>query len=164
MGIWTDGINPRGNVMLCVESLLKMKPFDMLPESRLQWICDRAEHIHLHPGEVLVREGDVSKGFFIQPNGRITVSRLSKGTDMPVGRHEASSFFGEIQALTEDLVPVTLTADIETDLYCLNCLDFLDLIHSCREFEKDIFRTVGKRLRGLESFIQNREKMAALGT
>ncbi|MEL6606029.1 MAG: ATP-binding protein [Cyanobacteria bacterium J06614_10] len=150
--------------MLCVESLSKMKPFDMLPESRLQWICDRAEHIHLQAGEVLVREGDVSKGFFIQPNGRITVSRLSKGTDMPVGRHEASSFFGEIQALTEDLVPVTLTADIETDLYCLNCLDFLDLIHSCREFEKDIFRTVGKRLRGLESFIQNREKMAALGT
>ncbi|MEL6262551.1 MAG: ATP-binding protein [Cyanobacteria bacterium J06626_6] len=150
--------------MLCVETLSQMKPFDVLPESRLQWICDRAEHIRLSAGEVLVKEGDVSKGFFIQPNGRITVSRLSHGVDMPVGRHEAASFFGEIQALTEDRVPVTLTADIETDLYCLNCVDFLDLIHSCREFEKDIFRTVGKRLRGLESFIQNREKMAALGT
>ncbi|MEO0854894.1 MAG: ATP-binding protein, partial [Cyanobacteria bacterium J06648_11] len=32
------------------------------------------------------------------------------------------------------------------------------------DFEKDIFRTVGRRLRGLESFIQSREKMAALGT
>ncbi len=61
-------------------------------------------------------------------------------------------------------MPVTLTADCETDLYCLNCADFLEVLHSCREFEKDIFRTVGQRLRGLESFIQNREKMAALGT
>ncbi len=37
-------------------------------------------------------------------------------------------------------------------------------VHSCREFERDIFRTVSQRLRGLQSFIQTREKMAALGT
>ncbi len=136
----------------------------MLPLARLEWICDRAEQIDLSSGEVLVKEGDPSKGFYIQVSGQITVSRMSKGVDMPVGRHESPSFFGEIQALTEDLVPVTLTADTATELYRLNCGDFLDLIHSCREFEKDIFRTVGKRLKGLESFIQNREKMAALGT
>ncbi len=150
--------------MLCAKSLSQMKPFKMLPPERLDWICDRAKHIQLAPGEVLVKEGDPSAGFFIQLSGQITVSRLSKGVDMPVGRHESPSFFGEIQALTEDLVPVTLTADITTDLYQLTCLDFLDLVHSCREFEKDIFRTVGQRLKGLESFVQNREKMAALGT
>ncbi|MGB3291858.1 MAG: ATP-binding protein [Phormidesmis sp.] len=150
--------------MLCSESLLQIKPFAKLPPDRLAWICDHAEHIHLTPGEVLVKEGDPSLGFFIQATGQITVSRLSKGVDMPVGRHESPSFFVEVQALTEDLVPVTLTADISTDLYRLNCPDFLDLVHSCREFEKDIFRTVSQRLRGLESFVQSREKMAALGT
>lgn len=150
--------------MLCAESLSQMKPFQMLPAARLEWICDRATPRHLPAGEVLVREGDPSQGFFIQISGQITVSRLSSGVDMPVGRHESPSFFGEIQALTEDVVPVTLTADTDTDLYQLTCLDFLDLLHSCREFEKDIFRTVGQRLRGLESFIQTREKMAALGT
>ena len=150
--------------MLCSESLLQIEPFEKLSFERLEWICNHAEHIHLSAGEVLVKEGEVSQGFFIQPNGRITVSRLNNGIDMPIGRHEPASFFGEIQVLTEDLVPVTLTADIDTDLYRLNCADFLDLLHSCREFEKDIFRTVAKRLRGLESFIQTREKMAALGT
>lgn len=150
--------------MLCADSLLQMKPFQALPRERLDWICDRAEHIHLAPGEVLVREGEAPKGFFIQLCGQITISRRSNGINMPVGRHESPSFFGEIQVLTEDLVPVTLIADNDTDLYRLNCLDFLDVLHSCREFERDIFRTVGMRLRGLESFIQNREKMAALGT
>ena len=150
--------------MLCSKALLQMKPFQALPSERIDWICDRAEHIQLAPGEVLVREGDRPRGFFMQIRGQITVSRSSNGADMPVGRHESPTFFGEIQVLTEDLVPVTLTADKEVDLYRLNCPDFLEVLHSCREFERDIFRTVGKRLRGLESFIQNREKMAALGT
>ncbi|MEM9162714.1 MAG: ATP-binding protein [Cyanobacteria bacterium P01_F01_bin.4] len=150
--------------MLCKESLLQMQPFQTLSPERLDWICDRVEHIHLAPGEVLVREGEPTKGFFIQISGQITITRRSNGADMPVGRNESPSFFGEIQVLTEDLVPVTLTADLDTDLYRLDCVDFLEVLHSCREFEKDIFRTMSRRLRGLESFIQNREKMAALGT
>ncbi len=150
--------------MLCPQALTQIKPFQLLPAERLEWICDRSESIQLAAGEVLVREGEPAKGFFIQLNGLIIVTRRSNGIDIPVGRHESCSFFGEIQVLTEDLVPVTLTAEIATDLYRLSCADFLDLVHSCREFEKDIFRMVGKRLRGLESFIQNREKMAALGT
>ena len=150
--------------MLCSNALLQLKPFQTLPESRLDWICDRAEHVHLEPGTVLVREGEPVKGFFIQLDGQITVYRHADGVDMPLGRHEGPSFFGEIQVLTEDVVPVTLIADTPTNLYRLNCCDFLDVLHSCREFERDIFRTVGTRMRGLESFIRGREKMAALGT
>ncbi|MEM6253027.1 MAG: ATP-binding protein [Cyanobacteria bacterium P01_D01_bin.156] len=150
--------------MLCAESLLQMVEFQSLPRQRLDWICDRAEHIQLAPGDVLVREGGRPLGFFIQLSGQITITRQSNGVDMPVGRHQSPSFFGEIQVLTEDRVPVTVTADTDVDLYRLQCLDFLDVLHSCREFERDIFRTVSKRLRGLESFIQSREKMAALGT
>ncbi len=150
--------------MLCSEQLVQMTPFDKLPPERLKWICDRAHPVHLSPGEVLVRQGDTSLGFFIQLSGKITVTQHTNGADMPVGRHDSPSFFGEIQVLTDDIVPVTLTADVETELYRLNCPDFLDLVHSCREFERDIFRTVGQRMRGLESFIRTREKMAALGT
>ncbi|ESA33990.1 histidine kinase [Leptolyngbya sp. Heron Island J] len=150
--------------MLCAESLLQMEAFQSLPRARLDWICDRVEPMQLKAGDVLVKEGERPLGFFIQLSGQITVSRQSNGVNMPVGRHLSPSFFGEIQVLTEDLVPVTLKADTDVDLYRLQCLDFLDVLHSCREFERDIFRTVGKRMRGLESFIQSREKMAALGT
>ncbi|MEO0408015.1 MAG: cyclic nucleotide-binding domain-containing protein, partial [Cyanobacteria bacterium P01_A01_bin.135] len=150
--------------MLCSQALLQLKPFQTLPPERLEWICDRAEHVHLEPGHVLVNEGEPVKGFFIQMDGKITVYRRADGADMPVGRHDGPSFFGEIQVLTEDVVPVTLTADAPTNLYRLNCCDFLEVLHSCREFERDIFRTVGTRMRGLESFIRGREKMAALGT
>ena len=78
--------------MLCSESLSQMKPFDQLPASRLDWVCNRSEPIHLDPGEVLVKEGDKPLGFFIQTAGQITVTRISNGVDMPVGRHESPSF------------------------------------------------------------------------
>ena len=160
------GIHPNSEKVhkLCVESLLQIKLFQTLPPERLDWICDRAEPMHLSVGEVLVREGEPSKGFFIQISGQIAISRRSHGADMPLGRHKSPTFFGEIQVLTEDPVPVTLTAETEADLYRLICPDFLEVLHSCREFERDIFRTVSARIRGLESFIRGREKMAALGT
>ena len=150
--------------MLCIEELLKLELFQQFPESRLQWICDRAKEIKLDRGEILVKEGDVHRGFFLQTSGSIVVTRLSEGIQMPVGQHHAPAFFGEIQILTDDLVPVTLQAFTPCLLYELSSEDFLTLIHECRDLERTIFQTVQNRLRGLESFIRNREKMAALGT
>lgn len=150
--------------MLCADTLLQLELFQTLPLQRIKWICDRVQPIQLKSGDILSREGDRSEGFYIQVSGTINLSRKSQGIDMPIGRHEGLSFFGEIQALSDDNVPVTLEAVCEVQLYRLSTEDFLDVLHSCREFEKLMFRTVQKRLRGLESFIQTREKMAALGT
>ena len=150
--------------MLCTEELLKLELFQKLSEFRLQWICDRAQEIKIAKGEILVREGDPHRGFFIQVSGTMGITRISNGIPMPVGQHRAPAFFGEIQILTGDLVPVTLQAFTDCRLYEITGEDFLTILHECREFEKSVFQTVENRLRGLESFIRNREKMAALGT
>ena len=150
--------------MLCSEELLRLELFQKLPSDRLEWICDRATEIKLAQGEILVREGDPRRGFFIMLSGRIGITRLSEGVQMPIGQHQPPSFFGEIQILTDDLVPVTLQALTDCHLYELSGEDFLEILHECRDFERTIFQTVQNRVRGIESFIQNREKMAALGT
>lgn len=150
--------------MLCVEELLSVELFRILPKSRLEWICDRSQEIHIAAGEKLISEGDPRRGFFILTKGRIAITRLTEGVKMPLGQHESPGFFGEIQVLTDEVVPVTLQALTDCIAYELKGEDFLELLHSCRDFEREIFRVVGKRLRGLESFIRNREKMAALGT
>ena len=150
--------------MLCVEELLSVELFKILPKSRLEWICDRSQEIHIPVGEKLISEGDPGRGFFILTEGRMAITRLTEGVEMPLGRHEAPSFFGEIQVLTDEAVPVTLQALTNCIAYELKGEDFLELLHDCRDFEREIFRVVGRRVRGLESFIRNREKMAALGT
>jgi signal transduction histidine kinase len=83
---------------------------------------------------------------------------------MPIGRQEAPGFVGEVPILTDEPVMITLRALSDCRVYELPGADFLALIHQCREVERLIFRAVQQRLRGLESFVRNREKMAALGT
>ena len=150
--------------MLCHQELIKLELFQKLDRDRLEWICDRATKIELKRREILIAEGDDHKGFLILTSGNVGITRKSEGVEMPIGQHHAPSFFGEIQIMTDDLVPVTLTALTDCIVYELNSEDFLQLVHQCRDFERSVFRTIQKRVKGLESFIQNREKMAALGT
>ena len=150
--------------MLCTQELLKLELFQKLSEERLEWVCDRASEFELPKGKILVKEGDTHKGFLILTSGTIGITRFSEGVEMPIGQHAAPSFFGEIQIMTDDLVPVTLRAMNDCRVHEVSSEDFLELVHSCRDFEKTVFRTIQQRVQGLQSFLQNREKMAALGT
>lgn len=150
--------------MLYTNDLLALELFQHLPSHRLDWVCERAQFLELASGEILVREGEAGRGFFVLSSGLIGITRLSEGVEIPTGQHQAPAFFGEVQILTDELVPVTLTALSSCQLHLISADDFRELLHECREFERTLFRVVEKRLRGLESFIRQREKMAALGT
>lgn len=150
--------------MLCVEDLINLAPFQQLPKTRLEWVCDRAQTIVLKPGELLVQEGEPHKGLFLLTEGQMSITRRSDGMEIPIGQHNAPSFFGEIPILTDEPAPVTMRALGDCRLYEIEGDDFRTLLHECRDFERMVFRIMQQRTRGLESFIRGREKMAALGT
>ncbi|MEH1863066.1 MAG: ATP-binding protein [Nostoc sp.] len=150
--------------MLCVEELINLDPFQQLPKERLQWVCDRTQTVELSAGEVLSHEGDPVCRLFILVKGKINITRRSEGVEIPIGQHEAPSFFGEIPVLTDEPAPVTMRAFTNCHLYEMKGEDFRKLLHECRDFERMVFRIMQGRVRGLESFIRGREKMAALGT
>jgi signal transduction histidine kinase len=150
--------------VLCIQDLLALELFQILPPERLEWVCDRAEAVMLNSSDILIHEGESERGFFILSEGQIGLTRNSEGSEIPIGQHDAPAFFGEIQILTNDPVPVTLRALTSCRLHRIFGHEFLELLHTCREFERQIFRTVQKRTEGLTSFIRQREKMAALGT
>ncbi|MBW4474121.1 MAG: cyclic nucleotide-binding domain-containing protein [Stenomitos rutilans HA7619-LM2] len=150
--------------MLCVEDLISLAPFQQLPKARLEWACDRAQTVTLRAGDVLVHEGDPHRGLFLLIEGQMGITRRSDGMEIPIGQHNAPSFFGEIPILTGEPVPVTMRALGDCRLYEIESDDFRSLLHECRDFEQMVFRIMQQRARGLESFIRGREKMAALGT
>lgn len=145
--------------MLSIKELLELELFRQLPESRLTWICDRAAEINLKKGDILVEEGDPHRGFMILLAGTMDVTRLSEGIQMPIGKHQAPAFFGEIQILSDDSVPVTVQALADCRLYEIDPEDFLVTLHECRDFERIIFKTMQKRLRGLESLLKDGFKL-----
>ncbi|MBW4697984.1 MAG: cyclic nucleotide-binding domain-containing protein [Aphanocapsa lilacina HA4352-LM1] len=150
--------------MLRVDELLRLEVFAKLPPSRLEWVCGRVQPVVLSAGETLVKEGDPPRGFFILAEGKLGIWRQSDGVEMPIGRHEAPGFIGEVPILTDEPALVGARALTDCRVYELPAEDFLELIHQCRDVERLIFRAVHHRLRGLESFVRTREKMAALGT
>ncbi|MBN3922900.1 ATP-binding protein [Nostoc sp. NMS4] len=150
--------------MLCVEELINLDPFQQLPKERLQWVCDRSQTVELSAGEVLSHEGDPVCRLFILVKGKINITRRSEGVEIPIGQHEAPSFFGEIAVLTDEPAPVTMRGLTNCNIYAMKGDDFRKLLHECRDFERMVFRIMQHRVRGLESFIRGREKMAALGT
>jgi signal transduction histidine kinase len=150
--------------MLCVTDLTQIEPFPQLPVERLEWLCERAQALSLSAGTTLVHEGEPGRGIFILSQGEVNITRLSEGNEIPIGKHVAPAFFGEIPVLTDEPVLVTIRATVDCQLYEIEGDDFRKLLHECRNFERMVFRIWQKRIRGLESFIRGREKMAALGT
>lgn len=150
--------------MLCIEDLSKFELFQCLPLERLDWVCDRVDKIELPAGKTLVHEGDTVQGVFLLIAGQIGITRISEGLDIPLGQHKAPACFAELPVLTDEPIPVTLHTVMNCLLYELAGDDFRTLIHECREFERAVFRVMAQRLRGVESFVRGREKMAALGT
>ncbi len=125
---------------LCIEDLLKLEPFQQLPQSRLEWVCDRAETFDLPAGNVLVHEGDPHRGLFILARGQMAITRRSEGAEMPIGRHDAPAFFGEIQVLTDGPAPVTLKAITDCHLHEIEAEDFRLLLHECRILSASSFK------------------------
>ncbi|MEA5448300.1 ATP-binding protein [Leptolyngbya sp. CCNP1308] len=149
---------------LCLEHLQAIEPFNHLPQERLEWVCDRATSLQLSKGDYLVKEGDLTTTIYVIVSGRLGVTRQSEGIAMPIGQHEGSGYIGEIPVLTDEPAPVTLQAMSDCEIHAITGADFLTLLHECREFERVVFRLMQQRVRGLESFLRGREKMAALGT
>jgi CRP-like cAMP-binding protein len=79
--------------VLCINDLLALELFQYLPQHRLDWVCDRTSSVELSSGDILVGEGETGRGFFILSAGRIGITRLSEGVEIPLGQHDACFFW-----------------------------------------------------------------------
>lgn len=150
--------------MIELQKLREMPLFAGLPEERMQWLCENIKDVRVAADEVLVGEGDSSKGFYILLEGEFAITKFTDGQRIPAGRHVPPSFFGEIPLLADVPVPVTVKAVRDSRLVRLSDSAFRELLACCDSFSRIIFRTMAARIAGMESFVRTREKMAALGT
>ncbi len=150
--------------MIPLDRLRAMPLFADLSEDCMRWVCSQLVEVRLAPGEALVQEGDSARGFFILVEGEMSAFKRTDGALLPAGHHAAPAFFGEIPLLAQIAVPVTLRAVTACHLGQLAEGAFRRLLADSQEFSKVIFRTMAQRLGGMESFVRQREKMAALGT
>jgi CRP-like cAMP-binding protein len=122
------------------------------------------EVIEASPGTVLATEGERNGFFHVNLEGEVRVTRIYDRQEILMGVGKPGNYMGEIPLLLD--IPWLGTARVSkpAKMFRLDEEHFWMMLGACRTAAREIFRTAAKRMRNLEGYSQQREKLASLGT
>ncbi|MGH2466357.1 MAG: cyclic nucleotide-binding domain-containing protein, partial [Candidatus Limnocylindrales bacterium] len=124
---------------------------------------------HLTPvtakaGERLLEEGTPGDDLFIVEEGDLEARRRSGRDEVVVGPISPGDVIGEMSVIEGGLRTASVVARTPARLQRLSREDFAAFLADRPSASLEILRTAMRRLRNTEAALQQREKMAALGT
>jgi hypothetical protein len=138
-----------------MERLLALKQvplFSQLSLEQLEAIRQITREVHYLPGEPIVVEGDWGGELFLLMEGSV---KFVKGHGTPDAqtrsRQQAVGYFGEMAALDNQPRSLTVIAERESQLLCLDGERLKDLIRQMPEISFEIMSVLTARIRAAES-------------
>ncbi|HUJ09868.1 MAG TPA: ATP-binding protein [Verrucomicrobiae bacterium] len=122
------------------------------------------EIIQIEAGKVLASEGDPVESFYVLLEGEMRASRNYSNQAILMGIVQPGMFLGEIALLLDSANLATIRALKPSRLFRLGKDDFWRMLSTCPSVASQIFRTMATRVRNMEGYSQQREKLASLGT
>ncbi len=122
------------------------------------------EIVHLEAGKVLAREGEPLDVFYLLLEGEMRVSRNYENQAILMGVTKPGMFLGEISLLLDSPSLATVRTLKPCRLFRLHKDGFWRMLSGCPSVASQIFRTMATRVRNMEGYSQQREKLASLGT
>ena len=122
------------------------------------------EVIEAPAGTVLATEGERTGWFHVNLAGEVRVTRIYDHQEILMGVGKPGHHMGEIPLLLD--IPWQGTARVSkaARLFRLSGDNFWLMLGACPVVAREIFRTAANRLRNMEGYSQQREKLASLGT
>ncbi len=122
------------------------------------------EIIEAPVGTMLAREGERNGFFHVNLEGEARVTRIYDRQEILMGVGKPGHYMGEIPLLLD--APWTSTARVSkpAKYFRLGEEGFWLMLGSCPTVAREIFRTAANRVRNVEGYSQQREKLASLGT
>jgi signal transduction histidine kinase len=138
--------------------------FTGLSDADLERLAATMERQRLAAGDVLLREGDRGDAMFVVVSGELEVTKHAEGVDLPLARVGPGAIQGEIAAIGGQERAATVRALTGVEVLRIPREGLLALLDAGPEPALALLRTVLERMRGLETFVRQREKLASLGT
>ncbi len=137
--------------------------FSDLTDAQVECIED-GEIIEMPAGSVLAAEGERSEFFFMILEGEIRLTRTYDRQTVLMGTIKAGNYTGETTLLLG--IPWLALARVSkpSKIFRLNQDNFWQMLRSCHAVAREIFRTAANKMRNVEGYSQQREKLASLGT
>jgi CRP-like cAMP-binding protein len=137
-----------------IRTLSETPLLDELGRDALRLVAFSADHIHLQPGALLFREGDVAEASFVVVSGEIAFERA--GVEKRVGR---CALIGEIALVAETLRPATATAVGPAELIRITRGLFARLFEEYPELARKLHARIAARV---EANIADLKRIEAL--
>jgi signal transduction histidine kinase len=122
------------------------------------------EVMEVPSGTILIAEGERSEFFFVILHGELRITRTYDRQSILMGVLKPGHFTGEITLLLG--IPWIGTARVgkPTSVFRLREDDFWRMLGTCQAVARQIFQSAANKMRNLEGYSQQREKLASLGT
>jgi signal transduction histidine kinase len=122
------------------------------------------EVIDLPAGTVLVSEGERLPFFFVVLEGEVRLSRTYDRQTILMGVVRPGNYTGETTLLLDTHWLATARAGKPARLFRLGEEDFWRMLSICPSVARQIFHTAANKMRNLEGYSLQREKLVSLGT
>jgi len=111
-------------------------------------------------GEVIVRQGDVGDTMFVIQEGLVEVILESDGREIPLMKHGAGAFFGEMAIFDRDVRSATVRALTEARVLTVDRKNFMRRVHADPSLAFRLVETMSQRIRELVDKIAELERAA----
>lgn len=137
--------------------------FSGLTDAQLGCI-EPGEVIEVPAETVLVPEGERYPFFFVVLEGEVRLTRTYDRQTVLMGVIKPGKYTGEVTLLLD--IPWVATARVgkPARLFRLNQDDFWRMLSTCHSVAREIFQFAATKMRNIEGYSQQREKLASLGT
>src|ERR1017187_5971044 len=125
---------------------------------------ERGEIVEIEAGKVLATEGESLESFYLLLEGEMRESRNYSNQAILMGVMKPGMFMGEISLLLDSPNLATVRSLKSCRLFRLGKNEFWQMLSTCPTGASQIFRTMATRVRNMEGYSQQREKLASLGT
>jgi signal transduction histidine kinase len=122
------------------------------------------EVIDVPMGTILVEEDQPAEFFFLNLEGEVRISRRYDQQEVLLGINKPGMYMGEIPLLLDAPWHAVARVAKPSRLFRLNQENFWRMLGTCSSVAREIFRTAANRLRNLEGYSHQREKLVSLGT
>ncbi|MGA7903719.1 MAG: ATP-binding protein, partial [Terrimicrobiaceae bacterium] len=136
--------------------------FAQLDESQRECLSTGTE-ARFARGEIMLRDGDPSNFFHVTLEGELRATKFFGEQEIFLGSGAPGRFFGEIQILLDVPHSVLIRVVADSRLFRLPRAGFWDLLRCSPLVAREIMRTLATRLRNMEGYTQEREKLIQLG-
>src|SRR6266852_7244172 len=125
---------------------------------------EAGEVIEAPVGTVLAAEGERTGFFHVILEGEVRATRTYDRQSILLGVNKPGNYLGETMLLLDIPWVATCRVSKPARLFRLTEASFWRMLTSCQTLTREIFRSAASRMRNLEGYSQQREKLVSLGT